>query len=82
MPEAPPTAPSMDFDTPIKQPDLTGVVADEMTTLRFGYKVLPAGSGCLHIAMEDIPADMLAWLLGEAKQSLIDKGEIAPETRE
>ena len=62
-----PTAESVVFDTPIKQPDLTGVASDDATTLRFGYKVLPVGSGCLHIAMEDIPADTLAWLLGLAQ---------------
>ena len=57
------------FDTPKVREDLIGVVADEGTTLRFGYKVLPDGSGCLHRAMKDIPESVMTWLLGEAKKN-------------
>lgn len=69
MPDIPkPAAASVNFDSPIKRSDLTGVEADESCTLRFGYKVKPSGRGCLHKNVEDIPADVMAWLLDEAKK--------------
>jgi len=67
MPEAR-TAERVDFPKPVKNPDTTGVEEDPATTVRFGYKKVPAGSGCLHVPVEELPADVLAYFLGLAAE--------------
>lgn len=57
----------LDFDTPKKRDDLTGVTVGDGASLRFEYRVLPEGTGCLRLDSDDIPAAVLTSLLELAK---------------
>jgi len=74
MPEIPTQlTTAISFTKPIPRAPLSGVEADPNCDVRFGYNVLPEGSGCIRVRPENLPQAVLDYFLGLAKEQELAK---------